>query len=478
MTSITPIILAGGSGTRLWPLSRKTYPKQFSTLFGNKTLFQKCALRVLSSEILKFQSPLTVTNSDFRFIVAEQLQSVGIDPGAILIEPKIKNTAPAILAASLYAFEKDPDAILLVTPSDHIISDTKTFHKAIRLGLEQVKNKKFVTFGITPFFVETGYGYLEIEQKIYHSTEVIPVTRFVEKPNYEKAKMMIDSGNYLFNSGIFLFKAVDMINSFQTFSSRTLDLVKQAVAKAVKDLGFFRLDNKSWSALEAISIDYAIMEKAKNLVAVRYNSDWSDLGDWNAVWNKAAKDKNGNVTTNGAHAINCTNSLLRSESPSQQIVGLGIENIIAIAMPDAVLVAQKDEVQDVKKVVEYLKSKSILQAEFSKKVHRPWGWFESLVLAKDFQVKRIIVKPGAALSLQSHQYRSEHWVVVKGVAKVTVNNKIKNISVGQSIYVPVGAIHRLENLGKLETILIEVQIGTYFGEDDIVRYDDIYKRKL
>ena len=476
MSKIYPVLLAGGSGTRLWPLSRKSYPKQFFNLIGGQTLFQQSAMRLTSSAIVEFAPHITLTNSDFRFIAVEQLQAVGIDPGTILIEPEAKNTSPAILAASVFAMNNDPDAVLLVAPSDHVIPDTDAFHQAVTKGLDQAANGKLVAFGIIPTHPETGYGYLELSNNNFDASEVKRVSRFVEKPDLESADLMLKSGNYLWNAGIFLFRARDMIDAFEMFDPTTLDLVIASVSEAKVDLGFLRLKPEPWSELVADSIDYAVMERADNLVAVAYRSKWSDLGGWDAVWEEADKDKNGNAISDAAHAIECKNSLLRSENPSQQLVGLGLDNIIAISMPDAVLVAHKDRAQDVKKVVDRLKGLAVPQAEVFPKDHRPWGWFESLIISDCFQVKRIFVNPGAALSLQSHKFRSEHWIVVEGTAKVTIDDQVKFLKAGYSVYVPLGAIHRMENPGKQPMVLIEVQIGTYFGEDDIIRYEDVYAR--
>ena len=477
MSMVYPVLLAGGSGTRLWPLSRKSYPKQFSKLIGEQTLFQSSAERLTSSDIIEFAPHITLTNADFRFIVGEQLQEIGIDPGAILIEPEAKNTAAAILAASIFASAKDKDAILLVAPSDHVIPDTDAFHKAIKVGLAHVQNQKIVTFGIKPTHPETGYGYLELSTDPFDEYGSSDLKTFVEKPNLHIAKQMLEAGNYLWNAGIFLFRAEDMIDAFRAYASQTLDLVSRAVDDALADLGFLRLATEPWSALQEISIDYAIMEKAENLVAVPYASKWSDLGGWDAVWAESKPDSAGNVTSKTAHAFECSNSLLRSESADLQVVGIGLNDIIAVAMPDAVLVAPKDRAQDVKKAVELLKAQDIAQAEIFPKDHRPWGWFESLALGERFQVKRIYVKPGASLSLQSHNHRSEHWIVVEGTAKVTIDDNVKLVTEGQSVYVPLGAIHRMENTGKDTMVLIEVQIGTYLGEDDIIRYEDVYKRE-
>lgn len=476
MTPIYPVLLAGGSGKRLWPLSRKTFPKQFSNLIGESTLFQMSAKRLTTSDVIKFASHITLTNADFRFIVAEQLQEIGIDPGPILIEPEAKNTAAAILAASIFAYSKDEDAVLLVAPSDHVIPDTKAFHDTVKVGLTHVHDGKLVTFGITPTHPETGYGYLELSGDAIDQHGTSDLMNFVEKPDLECASQMLAAGNYLWNAGIFLFSARKMIDLFRTHACGTLDLVTESVNCASIDLGFMRLDAGAWSMLEEISIDYAIMEKATDLVAVPYTSKWSDLGGWDAIWSEGNADSSRNVKSENAHAIDCTNSLLRSESSSQQVVGIGLDEVMVVAMPDAVLVAHKDRSQDVKKAVDLLKSYDIPQAEIFPKDHRPWGWFESLLIGDRFQVKRICVKPGAALSLQSHMHRSEHWVVVEGNAKVTINDQIKFIGEGESVYVPLGAKHRMENPGKSPMLLIEVQIGRYLGEDDIVRYEDTYNR--
>ena len=476
MTKIYPVLLAGGSGTRLWPLSRKSYPKQFSNLIGDKTLFQSSAQRLTSSEKLEFAPHITLTHSNYRFIIGEQLQEVGIDPGPILIEPEAKNTAAAILAASIFVHSKDENAVLLVAPSDHVIPGIDDFHTAINVGLSHVENRKLVTFGIKPKHPETGYGYLELSTDPIDDYGTSNLEKFIEKPDLQNATQMLEAGHYLWNAGIFLFRARDMIDAFSTYAQETLNLVSKAVNESAEDLGFLRLASEPWSELQNISIDYAIMERAQNLVAVPYASKWSDLGGWDAVWSESDSDLLGNVTSETAHAIECSNSLLRSENSDQQVVGIGLNDIMAIAMTDAVLVAPKDRAQDVKKAVELLKSKDIAQSEIFPKDHRPWGWFESLALGERFQVKRICVKPGGSLSLQSHNHRSEHWIVVEGTAKVTIDEEVKLVTEGQSVYVPLGAVHRMENPGKLPMLLIEVQIGSYLGEDDIIRYEDVYSR--
>lgn len=475
MNVVTPILLAGGSGARLWPLSRKKYPKQFTKLTSNETLFQQSALRFVNSDMVQFGPLITVTNSIYRFVVSEQLRSVGVDPGPILIEPEAKNTAPAIIAATILAYKENKDAIMISVPSDHIIPDIKYFNEVIADGVKQVKNQKIVTFGIIPSYPEKGYGYLQLNNKEDKGPK--QVLRFIEKPDETSAKKMLDQGNYLWNSGIFMFRAENMIAAFNFHEKEMLLTVQKSLERSVFDLEFIRLDKHSWSYLNEISIDYAIMEKAKNLVALPFLSSWSDLGTWESVWRESKKDKNGVALSKNAHAIECENTLLRSENKAQQIVGLGLKDVVAIAMPDAVLVANKNKSQDIKNVVKYLNLHNINQSEVFPKVHRPWGWFESLSLGEGFQVKRIFINPGAALSLQSHKHRSEHWIVVRGIAKVTIDQDIKMASEGQSLFVPLGFLHRLENTSKNPTIIIEVQIGTYLGEDDIIRYDDIYSRK-
>ena len=472
--TIHPVLLAGGSGTRLWPLSRKSYPKQFSPLLGDESLFQASARRLSGAD---YAAPMVLTNDAFRFIVTEQLSNIGIDPASILIEPEGRNTAPAVLAAALYLAQSDPDALMLVAPSDHVIPDVAAFNGAVGAATQAALAGDLVTFGITPSRPETGYGYLELETAP-KAGEPRPVklTRFVEKPDAERALHMLAAGNYLWNAGIFLFSVKTIIAAFETHAAALMAPVRAAVENAQKDLGFTRLAAAPWAQAEDISIDYAVMEKAQNLSVVPYASGWSDLGGWDAVWLESGPDENGVATTGAATAIDCKDTFLRSESDEQKIVGLGLNNVVAVAMPDAVLVADKSRAQDVKVVVAALKAQGAKQAETFPRDHRPWGWFESLVVGDRFQVKRIVVHPGAALSLQSHHHRAEHWIVVQGTAKVTVDEDVKLVTENQSVYIPLGAVHRMENPGKVPMVLIEVQTGSYLGEDDIIRYEDVYSR--
>jgi len=471
---ITPVLLCGGSGTRLWPLSRKSYPKQFSPLLGDTTLFQDSAQRLAGEG---YAAPLVLTNSDFRFIVTEQLSEVGIDPGAILIEPEGRNTAPAVLAAALHLLKTDPEALMLVAPSDHVVPDAPAFRAAVQAGMAAARDGQLVTFGIKPTHAETGYGYLELDGDAGDfSPRAIGLKRFVEKPDADTAEQMLAAGTFLWNAGIFLFSVQTIVAAFRAHAPELMGPVLAAVDQGQPDLGFLRLDPKAWSGAEDISFDYAVMERADNLTVVPFAAGWSDLGGWDAVWREAGPDADGVVAQGPATAIECENSLLRSEDDALELVGIGLKDIIAVAMPDAVLVADVSRAQDVKLAVAALKAKAAKQATAFPKDHRPWGWFESLVMGDRFQVKRIVVHPGAALSLQSHHHRSEHWIVVEGTAKVTVDDDVKLVSENQSVYIPLGVVHRMESPGKVPMVLIEVQTGSYLGEDDIIRYEDVYAR--
>lgn len=463
-TNIIPVILCGGSGTRLWPVSRSSYPKQFVPLTGKQTLFQATAERLSGQG---FGAPIIVTHSDFRFIVTEQLAAIGIDPAAVLIEPEGRNTAPAVLAAALWQAKRDPDALLLVAPSDHAVSDSEAFRQAVWAGTATARDGQLVTFGIAPSRAETGYGYLELASAPAEPARcAYALSGFIEKPNAQRAGEMLAAANVLWNAGIFLFSAGAGLKAYRAHAPGLCVPVNGALENGKPDLGFFRLDPARWAQAQNISIDKAVMERAGNLSVVPFAAGWSDLGGWDAVWRESGR----------ATALDCDDTLLRSEDDALEVVGIGLKNIIAVAMPDAVLVADASRAQDVKQAVSVLKARQVKQATKLPRDFRPWGWFESLAVGERFQVKRIVVHPGASLSLQSHHHRSEHWIVVEGTAKVTVDGLVSLVTENGSLYVPLGAVHRLENPGKVPMTLIEVQTGTYLGEDDIIRYEDRYAR--
>ncbi|WP_210879637.1 mannose-1-phosphate guanylyltransferase/mannose-6-phosphate isomerase [Roseovarius autotrophicus] len=473
---IHPVLLCGGSGTRLWPLSRKSYPKQFTQLTGKESLFQASARRLSGPG---FAAPAVITASDYRFVVTEQLAAVEIAAAATLIEPDGRNTAPAILAAALELESRAPGALMLVAPSDHVIPDAEMFRAAVRAAIPAAETGQLVTFGIRPDRPETGYGWLALSSAPEAGFAPVPqsLRGFVEKPDAATAARLLDGGMHLWNAGIFLFSTVTILEAFKTHQPALLAAVARAFTEAERDLHFLRLAAGPWADCDAISIDYAVMEKADNLSVVPYGGAWSDLGGWDAVWRESGPDEAGVVTSGPATAIDCTGSLLRAEEGQQVLVAIGLSDVIAVAMPDAVLVAHKDRAQDVKLAVAALRAAGASQAETLPRDYRPWGWFESLATGGRFQVKRIHVNPGAALSLQSHHHRSEHWIVVEGTATVTIDDKVQLVTENQSVYIPLGAVHRMENPGKVPMVLIEVQTGPYLGEDDIIRYQDVYARK-
>lgn len=469
--TITPILLCGGSGTRLWPLSRKSFPKQFTDLIGEESLFQAAARRFTGAG---FGDPVMVTGNDFRFIVTEQLDEVGITPADIMIEPEGRNTAPAAAAAALLIARQDPQAMLLLVPSDHAVADPAAFRDAVANGTAAAAEGQIVTFGITPSRAETGYGWLEAGAQTHPGVHAL--TSFIEKPDAAQAKTLFADPTNLWNAGAFLTRADTLITAFRTHAPDILAAVDAALEAGTKDLKFIRMDPDLWAQVPEESIDYAVMEKADNISVVRFDGHWSDLGGWESVWLESDKDGDGNARSDNTTAFDCENSLLRSESDEIELVGIGLKNTVAVAMRDAVMVADMSEAQNVKKAVTVLKERGAKQAQHFPVDHRPWGWFETLVLAERFQVKRIHVHPGAALSLQSHHHRAEHWIVVSGTAKVTVNDDVKLLTENQSVYIPLGAVHRMENPGKVAMVLIEVQTGSYLGEDDIIRYEDVYAR--
>jgi len=466
---IHPVILCGGSGTRLWPASRKAYPKQFVPLLGPLSLYQATLGRFAGPG---FAAPLVMTGEGFRFMATDQAEAAGCMDARVVVEPAGRDTAPAILAAAMLLSDT-PDALMLVAPSDHVVADLPAFLAAVEAGRAAAEAGALVTFGVTPDRPETGFGYLELAAP---AAGPAPVVRFREKPDLATAQAMLAEGRFLWNAGLFLGKVADFIAAYQAHAPDLAAPVRAAVEGAEADLGFTRLAAGPWARARAISVDYAVMEKAANVAAVPLSCGWSDLGSWEALRQAAGPDAAGNAVAGAATAIDCEGSYLRSEDPGLRLVGLGLKDTIAVAMTDAVLVADRSRAQDVKTVVETLRAMGAPQADDYPRFHRPWGWYETLCLGHRFQVKRIMVKPGGVLSLQSHMHRSEHWVVVAGTAQVTIGDEVRLVTENQGVYIPLGTRHRMANPGQLPMYLIEVQTGGYLGEDDITRYEDVYGR--
>jgi len=466
MTLLQPVLLSGGSGTRLWPLSREAYPKQFLPLVGDDTMVQATWRRVAS---LASAPPIIVANEEHRFLVAEQLRQIGAPVPAILLEPVGRNTAPAIAAAALQALSTGADPLLLVLPSDHVVRDADAFRKAIAEVMAIAEAGALVTFGIVPDAAETGFGYIQAE----HGAGPQKVLRFVEKPDQATAQSYLDAGSYYWNSGMFLFRASRYLEELRKFRPDIVEAVASAFDSAQRDGDFIRLDKEAFSACPSDSIDYAVMEKTADAVVLPVEIGWNDVGSWSALWDVADHDDDGNSHHGDVIAIDTRNSY----AYAQRLVALvGVDDIVVVETDDAVLVAHKDKVQEVKQVVARLKQEQRSQAVLHREVHRPWGSYDSVDMGARHQVKRIKVKPGAQLSLQSHKHRAEHWIVVKGIARVTRDNDVFELYENQSTYIPIGAKHRLENPGTEWLELVEVQSGAYLGEDDIVRYSDIYGR--
>ena len=468
---LIPLILSGGSGTRLWPISRKNLPKQFLPLTGEGTLFQQTVTR--AAALPSVGSPIVVASEDHRFLVAEQLLEMGVTGAGIVLEPLARNTAPAIALGAIEAIARDPDATLLVLPADHLIGDTASFNDAVQRALPAAEQGWLVTFGIRPDRSETGFGYIRRAEALNGDT--FRVGQFVEKPNLETAESYVADGGYDWNSGMFLFKAARYIEELGKHAPNMLEAVRAAHASAQSDLDFVRIDRDAFAAVPDNSIDYAVMEKTDRAAVVPVSCGWSDIGSWSALWLAGEKDNQGNLRDGDTLAINTRNSLLRSHD-RHIIATVGVEDLIVVTTPDATLVAHRDAAQDVKKIVDELKASGRSEHSLHRVVRRPWGSYDSLEIADRFQVKRIIVKPGASLSLQKHHHRAEHWIVVSGTAEVTCDDKVFLMGENQSTYIPLGSVHRLRNPGKMPLELIEVQSGSYLGEDDIVRFDDVYGR--
>jgi mannose-1-phosphate guanylyltransferase/mannose-6-phosphate isomerase len=468
MGPIYPFILSGGSGTRLWPLSRRAYPKQFLALTDDgATLFQKTCQRFAAPG---FAAPCVLGGHDHRFIIAEQLREIDIAPSAIVLEPSGRNTAPAAAIAALMVHRHDENALLLLAPSDHVIADTPAFHAATGKAASAARDGALITFGVKPTAPHTGYGYIETDG----AGQALDVRRFVEKPGAAEAARYLASGNFYWNAGIFLASAKAMIETFRELSPDILAGCERALADAVTDLDFLRLGKAAYESLPDISIDYAIMERAANVRCVPLDAGWSDLGAWPAVWEIAAKDAEGNAGRGDVIFHETSDSFAYSENACLALIGL--KDVFAVATKDAIVVASKSHAQAVKTIVEKLQAGGREEAVSHTRVYRPWGWYELLDRGERFQVKRIMVKPGARLSLQSHYHRAEHWIVVLGTLEVTIEEDVRLLNENQSTYIPIGARHRLANPGRIPAYLFEVQSGAYLGEDDIVRHEDIYGR--
>jgi mannose-1-phosphate guanylyltransferase/mannose-6-phosphate isomerase len=466
MSIIQPVILSGGSGTRLWPLSREAYPKQFLPLAGDNTMLQATWQRVAP---IAARGPLVIANEEHRFVAAEQLQQVGAEPAAIILEPMGRNTAPAIAVAALEATRDGADALLLVLPSDHVITDEAAFRAAVQAAAGAAETGKLVTFGIVPTGPETGYGYI----KAADGQGVRAVERFVEKPDLDTATGYVASGQYYWNSGMFLFKASRYLQELERFQPQMLAGSRTAWQQARRDTDFTRLDKDAFAAVPSDSIDYAVMEKTADAVVVPLDAGWNDVGSWTALRDVSHQDGDGNAHQGDVIAIDCRNTY----AYGQRLVAMvGLDDVIVVETDDAVLVGKGDRMQEVKTVVAQLKASGRSEATWHRKVYRPWGAYDSIDNGDRFQVKRITVKPGGTLSLQMHHHRAEHWIVVSGTAEVTRGDEVILLSENQSTYIPLGVTHRLRNPGKLPLELIEVQSGSYLGEDDIVRFEDTYGR--
>jgi mannose-1-phosphate guanylyltransferase/mannose-6-phosphate isomerase len=467
---IHPVILSGGAGTRLWPLSRASYPKQLLKLSSQRTMLQDTVARGLID--VGFAAPLLVCNEDHRFLVDDQLQQIGIKPQAILLEPKARNTGPAIAAAALWLLARDPDALMLVQPSDHVIASPADFHRGVMRGLAAAQEGRLVTFGIKPAHPDTGYGYIQSGEAL--SDGVFGVDRFVEKPDRETAQRFVDSGAFFWNSGIFLLSARAYLGELSRINPVMLEACERAVRDGQEDLAFFRLSAEPFGEAPSLSIDHAVMEHTSRAAVVPVDMAWSDVGSWPALRDIATADGDGNVLQGDVLAERMTNSYVRSEG--RLVAAVGLDNVVVVATDDAVLVADANSAAEVSGIVTKLRGQNRSESQQHVTCHRPWGHYRSVDAGDRFQVKRITVKPGAKLSLQKHYHRAEHWVVVRGTAEVSHGDKVFLLSENQSTYIPLGHVHRLSNPGKVPLEIIEVQSGSYLEEDDIVRLEDTYGR--
>ncbi len=469
---IHPVILCGGSGTRLWPLSRKSYPKQFLDLTGSGfSMLQQTLQRLQGLQDLS--APIVVCNQDNRFLVAQQLHELGIEDGCILLEPVAKNTAPAVACAAVKALQADPDATLLVLPADHLVGDVPALTLAINAAIESAEAGHLVTFGVAPKHPETGYGYIKKGDSLA-GTQANRIAEFKEKPDLATAKQYLASGDYSWNSGMFVFKARRYADELGKFAPEILENSRLAVESARVDLDFVCLDESSFSQCPEDSIDYAVMERTQDSAVVELDAAWSDIGSWSSLWDEMDKDTDGNRAQGDVTMLDTKDSFVHSES--RLVTTLGVSDTVVVETADAILVADKSKVQNVKDVVSALKAQGRDESTTHKVVYRPWGSYETICLSERFQVKKIVVNPGQKLSLQMHHHRAEHWIVVQGTAEVTCEDKVFALCEDQSTYIPLGHKHRLENPGKIPLELIEVQSGSYLGEDDIVRFDDVYGR--
>ena len=468
---IFPVLLSGGTGSRLWPLSRQTYPKQFLALTGTRTLLQETALRTLEDSLERL---IVIGSSDHRFAVAEQLLAAGVGSPRIVLEPVGRNTAPAAAVAGLLAAADDPDAIVLLMPADHLIRDVAGFRAAVRAGAGAAAEGHLVLFGIKPKSPATGYGYIETGANLAGHQNLQKVARFHEKPDVATAESYMSSGRHWWNSGIFLVAARVLLAELETHAPEVLHQARLSLDQAVRDLDFCRLDRDAFTKAPSISLDHAVVERTDKAVVMRVDFDWTDIGAWSQLWEVSSKDGDGNCLSGDVKAIRTKGSYIRTEGPL--VATLGVEDIIVVATADAVLVARKGADQDVKDVVAALEGDGHAAATSSPLVHRPWGYFQSIEAGERYQVKRITVNPGAKLSLQKHYHRAEHWVVVSGTATVTRDGESLLLRENESLFLPLGCVHRLENPGRIPLNLIEIQSGPYLGEDDIVRFEDLYAR--